>query len=97
MDDRSFLNLNDFKKWIQTQEEKPIRMNVPDLSGMVVESKVSVRRLEEEINPEKGTVEELAEEFKENGGTIVKMEGKQFLIEVESGSFHIQRNYVRRS
>jgi hypothetical protein len=97
MDDKSFLNLNDFKKWIRTQEEEPIRMNVPDLSGMQVESKVSVRRLEEEINPEEGTAAELADDFKDNGGTIIKMEGEEFLIEVDSGSFYIQRKYVRRA
>jgi len=97
MDDGSFLNLNDFKKWMRTQEEKPIKMSIPDLSGMAVESKVSVRRLEEEINPAEGTAEELAKDFRENGGIILKMEGKEFLIEVESGSFYVQRKFVRRS
>jgi vacuolar-type H+-ATPase subunit E/Vma4 len=97
MDDKSFLNLNDFKKWIETQEEKPIKMNVPDLSGLAVESKVSERRLLEEITPEEGTSEELAEEFKHNGGTVVRMESKEFLIEVDSGSFYIHRKFVRRA
>jgi hypothetical protein len=67
------------------------------LVGTTVESKVSVRKLVEMMETETSNLEEMAIEFKESGGRVVDVSGKQFEIEVSSGSFRLNRYYVRRA
>ena len=91
-------SLDDFKKWMRGQKDlspldKPKRHR--DVLGTWVESKVSVRRLLDTISSEIGDLDEIAADFKQNGGTIEDVDGKNFLIEVKSGQFSILRHYVR--
>jgi hypothetical protein len=45
---------------------------------------------------EEGHEIELALDFRKNGGKILEVSGRDFLIEVSSGRFTIPRNYVKR-
>lgn len=95
-------NLDDFKRWMRKTEEKTldegeIFERKSKLIGIEVESKIEEDRLLAKIEVEDGYPEELAFEFSENGGTISEVEGKKFLIEVDSGSFFIHRALVTRS
>ena len=49
------------------------------------------------MQPESGNLNELAMDFVNNNGIISNIDGKVFLIEVDSGEFYIERHYVRRA
>jgi hypothetical protein len=93
-------SLDDFKKWMESQKddhtEQPQPKRASDLIGVQVESKVSERKLIARMVPEDGEAEDLALDFLTEGGVIADVNGKDFLIEVESGTFYITRHCVRR-
>ena len=99
-----YLSLNDFKNWIGEQKELVDFFNLgldkPDtndeLIGNKVKSKVGEEKLLERIEPEGNMdAETLVEEFLEEGGTVLGIEEKKVLVEVESGSFYIPRFCVK--
>lgn len=85
-------NLADFKKWIKKQE------NVPNNSiiGLTVESKINKKRLSSEIEVQDGETKDIIKDFYENGGTVTDVDGNIFLIEVDSGTFLIDKTFVRK-
>jgi hypothetical protein len=98
MNDEKFLNVNDFKKWMKDQEDQEsMGIEKIDLTGTAVESKVNSKRLVDNMWSENGQEIELALDFRKNGGKILEVLGKNFLIEVLSGTFTIPRNYVKRA
>ncbi len=90
----AFFSLSDFKKWMnhQQKDESPKR----DIIGLKVESKISTRKLVARMETD-DNAEELAVEFKENGGIVSEIDGNKLLIEVDSGSFIIHRMHVKRA
>ena len=86
-------NLSDFKKWIKNHSDNKEKESV---IGTKVESKISLANLLQRIQTDE-IEQEIAEDFKENGGTIMETHGHEFLIEVNSGSFIIHRMYVKKS
>lgn len=91
----NMFNLNDFRKWIDTQkDESPSR---PHMIGVHVESKINTKRLVSRMEAQDGDEEELAKDFKQNGGVISEMDGSNVLIEVDSGSFIIHKMHIKRS
>jgi len=91
--------LENFKKWMNKQGDSSsshMEYKKP-LVGTQVESKIDADRLAEKIHPEEGEPEDLIESFLEEGGAIMDVDSKNFLIEVETGSFRIHRCYVRRA
>lgn len=91
-------SLDDFKKWMRDQKG-PKPLDKPkkhmDVIGTCVESKINTKRLLDNILSENSNIEDMAIDFKHNGGTIKDVDGKNFLIEVNSGQFVIPRHYVR--
>ena len=85
-------SLNDFKKWMDGQSDDSARNQI----GMKVESKISLKRLMDKIEPEEGDLDEVAKDFKKNGGTLVQMDGQSLQIECDSGNFTISRLFVKR-
>lgn len=99
MSNKNIFNVDDFKRWMKGQQEEiePIRRKPSqNLVGMTVESKLKLHRLIANMEAEGGNIDELASEFLENGGSVNKVNGKTFLIEVDSGSFFIKRCFVRK-
>jgi hypothetical protein len=86
-------NFSDFKKWMENQHDAKSK---PNMIGLQVESKVAFKRLLSRIETQDGEIEEVARDFKKNGGTITDVDGHNVLIEVDSGSFIIHRMYVKR-
>lgn len=87
-------NLSDFKKWMEHQQDAKAR---PNMVGVQVESKIPYKKLVSRIiESEEGEVIDVAKDFKRNGGTVTDVDGHNFLIEVDSGSFLIHRMYVKR-
>lgn len=85
-------NLNDFKKWIDSQHKEEKEENIV---GLHVESKINAKKLISRINVQDGDEKELAIEFRNNGGTISEVDKNNFLIEVDSGFFIIHKMYVK--
>lgn len=97
MDKFSDFNIDNFKKWIRNQDDmESVQMNKPIQQGLAVESKVSIKHLHPQITTD-NDVDLIAEDFVKNGGIIKDVDGISFLIEVESGSFWINRRYVKRA
>jgi hypothetical protein len=97
-------SLDDFKNWLSKEADLSeffalsSRMGSKpgdELIGREVYAKVSPKKLLEKIKPEEGDPETLVEELVENGGMILSLNGKDLLIEVDSGSFLMPRFCVR--
>jgi hypothetical protein len=90
--------LDNFKRWMKEQNRDHMmdRPETPSLVGTYVESKVGVKKLVAKMVTEGNNLEELAIEFRESGGRIAEVDGKNFLIEVGAGAFYLNRFYVRR-
>ena len=97
MNKLSSFNFSNFRKWIQNQDLEYVEMNKPGPKGLTVESKVSLKHFLTQIKPEDGDAKELVKNFIEDGGTVRGIDGTNFLIEVESGSFYVNRRYVKRA
>lgn len=90
-------SLQDFKKWMGNQNDQP-KSRQAHLIGLHVESKLGTKRLVNKITPDEGDVNELAKEFKRDGGVILEVDEEyNLLIEVDSGSFFIPRYFVRKT
>lgn len=87
-------NLNDFKKWMENQDDsRPRRGKI----GTLVESKISVKKLMHKIDLQNGELEDVIKEFYDNGGIISEVNGNHFLIETTNGSFFIHRCFVEKN
>jgi hypothetical protein len=93
MSDFSSLNPDNFKKWMRSQSDFDASMN-QSLEGSSVETKFSAKRIVDHMIPEEGRVAKMAKEFVEAGGLIKNVDGDEYLIEVDSGSFYIHKKYV---
>ena len=93
-------SLNDFKKWMSHQNDEPKKSSHQEhLIGLRVESKLSTKRLINRITPEEDCdVEEMAKNFRRDGGVILEIDDDyNLLIEVDSGTFTIPRFFVRKA
>jgi len=92
-------SLGDFKKWMASQSKPtPKARGHAELVGMHVESKISIKRLMTKMTADEGDLTELANDFRQNGGTIVDSDkDDNVLIEVDAGSFTIPKFFVKKS
>lgn len=89
----SSFSLSDFKKWMESQQKESPKKN---LVGLTVESKIGLRKLVARMESDDGDIEEMAKEFKKDGGVISEVDAQKLMIDVDSGSFVIHRMYVKR-
>jgi hypothetical protein len=97
------LYLENFRKWMKDQQtqpdQEPVKSSESKSSGLIgleVESKIPSKRLAKNVDAYDGDLHDLCVEFKTNGGKIKDVDGKTFLIEVNSGTFSIARCFVRK-
>jgi hypothetical protein len=94
MDDFYHLNPDNFKKWMKTHgEEFDVSME-HSLIGLNVETKFSGKRILHNMTIESGDAVRVAKEFVEHGGVIEKVDGDEYLIKVNSGSFYTNKKNV---
>ena len=97
MNNKANLSLDDFKKWMESQEADKTSDGGSALIGQEVQPRTNAKKLFPHIELETGEDKKgICKEFCENGGIIKGIEEHNFLIEVASGSFFIDRIYVRR-
>ena len=93
-------SLNDFKKWMASQNDAPSHHEKARRSpyiGLQVESKLGVKRLVHKmLASEDCDVHELAQDFRREGGIVVGAEGENLVIEVDSGTFQLPKFFVRK-
>jgi hypothetical protein len=97
MNKEEFLSLDQFKKWMSTQNEYNPKIEKKFPIGIQVESRVSAKKLTSVMALENGQEGRVVKDFMKNGGKIVEVNGKDFLIEVTMGSFYINRSYVTQA
>lgn len=91
------LSVDGFKKWMNENEVKRIGLQKEtDDGGFWVEPRVSTRKIMSRIDIEDGDAFDVAEDFRDNGGKVMQMDGDLFLIEVDAGSFMVPRRYCRK-
>lgn len=93
MSEFPFINPDSFKKWMKSQNDFDTNMD-QNLIGSFVETKFSGKRIIKHITIEDGKETRVVKDFIENGGTIKEISEEEYLIEVKSGSFYINRRYV---
>jgi hypothetical protein len=97
MEKEEYLSLDNFKKWMNTQNEFSSKIEKKFPIGVQVETKISSKKLATVMSLENGQEGRVIKDFMKNGGKIVEVNGKEFLIEVTMGSFYINKNYVRQA
>jgi len=97
MDNLSNFDFGNFKKWMHNQNDSSVGMSKPNPKGLTVESKVSSNRLLSQISIETGEALVVVNDFVENGGVILDIDGTNFLLEVSSGKFYVNRRYVKKA
>lgn len=95
-------SLYGFKKWIFEQKDlsnffdiKPEEIESEDILETTVYPSINKKKLLEKIKTNADNIEELIEDFKENGGIVKKIKGKSIIVEVEKGTFALNKNYVK--
>lgn len=89
------LNPDNFKKWIKSQKDDfHTTIKKSSILGSTAETKLSLKRIIENINIESGKRNKVAKDFCENGGTVRDILNEEYLIEVQSGFFYINKKYV---
>lgn len=90
----SAFSLSDFKKWMHNQQQdQPLQ---EDLVGIEVEPKIGLKKLLAKMECDEDDPHSVAREFRKHGGTVVDMDGDNLMVEVDSGSFVIARQYIKR-
>lgn len=81
-------SLSNFRKWMSKQK------NGSKLKGSFVESKLNLKTLTSHMDIDQGYLQEMAKDFKKNGGVILECDKDILLIEVGSGTFRIAKVFV---
>lgn len=88
-----FLNADDFKRWIKKNHNEEA-VKETNLIGTTVESKYSGKKIAKNMTLETGSAGKVIREFVQFGGVIKEIDGSEYLIEVESGSFFTNKRNV---
>jgi hypothetical protein len=91
MDGFQNLNPDNFKKWMKVHEES--ENDEASLVGLRAEAKCCGKKIARNIVLESGRAGRVVREFVQNGGLIKSADGGEYLIEVDSGSFYLNRKY----
>jgi hypothetical protein len=90
----SYLNPDNFKKWMKNQDEFDSAVGPRNLVGLRVETRLGAKRIMGSMTPESGRPQKVAKDFVENGGVILEVIGEEYLVKVKSGRFMISKNHV---
>lgn len=93
MSEFPYINPDSFKRWMKSQNDFDTNIE-QNLIGSFAETKFSGKRIIKNITIEQGKENRVVKDFIENGGTIKEINEEEYLIEVKSGSFYINKKYV---
>ncbi len=90
-------SLDDFKKWMssdQNENKKSPFSKSSEFIGEAVVSKIGYNKLVRKAESKKGELEDVCQEFVDDGGRVIQVKENKVLVEVSSGSFYIHRIFV---
>ncbi len=94
-------DFQDFRKWISEQEDLSKFFNVDlenpneDIIGKSTSPKANKVSFLSKAIPIDGDIDIVVDDFFENNGVISKIKDKKVLIEVDSGSFYINKRLIK--
>jgi len=88
-----YVNPDNFKKWMKSQNDFETKIE-NTIIGSTAETKFSGKRILKNMILESGKAAKVVKEFVENGGIIKEINEEEYLIEVHSGSFYINKKYI---
>jgi len=94
MDDLKFFNPDDFRRWMKKQDDE-CSAEGNSVVGAFAEARYCGKRIARNITLESGRAGKVVREFVTSGGVVKEVDGEEYLIEVESGSFYIHKRNVR--
>lgn len=97
------LSVNGFKDWLSVQKDVSDFFNIGldrhdescELIGKFVKARAPKSKLIEKIECDTDDPHSIIDEFLREGGTILEVHNRKFLIEVDSGSFLLPRFFVK--
>ena len=89
-EENGYFNVDAFKKWINNHEESE---NV-SMEGTEVQARYGAKKMMRHMSVESGRAGRVIREFMADGGVIKKASGNEYLVEVASGSFTIDKKFV---
>jgi len=92
MSDFRRLNPDDFKRWIKKHEDEDTSES--SFVGMRADPKFCGKKTARSIVLEAGRAGRVVREFVQEGGLVKSVDGDDFLIEVKSGSFYINKKNI---
>lgn len=93
MDDFRFFNPDDFKRWMKKHDDDTEEVGA-NVVGSFVEPKYCGKKTARQITLEAGRAGKVVREFVQQGGVIKQVDGDEYLVEVQSGSFYINKKNV---
>jgi hypothetical protein len=93
MDDFRFFNPEDFKRWMKKHDCEH-EEDGASVVGSFVEPKYCGKKTARQITLESGKASRVIREFIQQGGIIKEADGDEYLVEVQSGSFYINKKNV---
>lgn len=94
MDKFRFLNPDDFKRWMRKQDDEESGQENSSLVGSSVEARLCGKKTAQCITIESGRAGRVVREFVQFGGVVKAIDGEECLVEVNSGSFYINKRNI---
>jgi hypothetical protein len=88
-----YFNIDNFKKWMNNHPASGDD-ETKDMVGTEVQARFSARKTIKNITMENGKAGKVIREFMSGGGSVKAVDGNEYIIEVESGSFLINKKFV---
>jgi hypothetical protein len=83
--------LNEFGDWINNSSDFQNSMDRKKINDRVFPK---TTKISNKISLDIGVLSEVKKDFLKHGGTVIKEEDNCFLIEVNSGTFYLNKKYV---
>ena len=90
--DRYSLNADNFKKWMDNHSDS--KKDSAEMTGSEVQAKFSPKKMIKNMCVENGRPGRVIREFLEGGGTVKSVSGNEYLVQVESGEFTINKRFL---
>lgn len=91
MESNNTFNADNFRKWMKNHPEESENT---DMTGSEVQAKYHVKKMMNNMCVESGKPGRVIREFMDGGGTVKSVSGNEYLIEVRSGEFTINKKFV---
>lgn len=90
--DKCHFNADNFKRWMKNHPDSGT--DECNMVGVEVQAKFGVKKTMKNMTVESGKAGRVIREFMENGGVVRDVSGEEYLVEVSSGKFTINRRML---